>query len=74
MTTNVFFYTIDLNKGDPQRIIIHDEGMVLATLQVVERKGNRIVIRAVVDPEEIDVHREKTFRNIFPMENLLDQS
>ncbi len=73
MSIETYYFDISPKKEN-QKIIVHDEGEVLATLEIVAVAPSRVTVRVLVDRDELDIYREKMFRREFPLETQLDSS
>lgn len=51
-----------LSRRKGEKIIIHDEGEVLATLTVLDSNEKVSVIRFESDPQELDIDRLEIFK------------
>lgn len=57
-------------NSENQTIVIHDHDMPLAQIVIGKTTENRVEVLVVFDSHEVDVSREKVFREQFPMEKL----
>lgn len=54
-----------------QRLIIHDQGEVLAHISVTKSTERRVELIIDLDNDELDIDREKVFLKEFPLENII---
>ena len=52
-----------LSRRKGEKIIVHDDGMILATITVLDSNEKVAVIRLESDPDEFDIDRLEIFNS-----------